>query len=530
MIEYFGWGEVWMRVKVSYVDRVGIVFDIAYVFINHQLNIVSMEVGVNVIFLETEPLVLERERILIDELSKITDIKRVEQIELMPHEEKAEQLKAVLDTVADGVVAVDSRGYITQYNPAAEKIMHISSDNVLGKKLTDIFPCCLSLIESMKNGTKSLNHEIFFEQTNSHYLVSSHPIMDHYKKIIGGVAVLKDIKDVRKMYQKLTQQPAFHFDEIIHTSEAMKKIITLAKSYAYSDSTVLIRGETGTGKELFARALHSASARAENIFVPINCAAIPDTLLESELFGYEDGAFTGATKGGKQGLFELANGGTLFLDEVGEISVHLQVKLLRVLQERKIRRIGSRREFPIDVRILAATNRELEVMIEEGTFREDLYYRLNVIPLFLPPLRERCEDVALLAKVFLQRFSLKLHKEADYISEKALQILTEYDWPGNIRELENVMERAVNIVHGNIISEEQLMLGRNVTPLRQALPAVSERTLEEMLAETEREILCRVLCQYHTSRKLGSVLGLSHTSVLKKLRKYGLSFEQFKAK
>ncbi len=530
MIEYFGWGEVWMRVKVSYVDRVGIVFDIAYVFINHQLNIVSMEVGVNVIFLETEPLVLERERILIDELSKIADIKRVEQIELMPHEEKSEQLKAVLDTVADGVVAVDSRGFITQYNPAAERIMHRSVENVIGKKLTDIFPCCLALVESMKNGTKSLNHEIFFEQTNSHYLVSSHPIMDHYKKIIGGVAVLKDIKDVRKMYQRLTQQPAFHFDEIIHTSEAMKKIITLAKSYAYSDSTVLIRGETGTGKELFARALHSASSRAENIFVPINCAAIPDTLLESELFGYEDGAFTGATKGGKQGLFELANGGTLFLDEVGEISVHLQVKLLRVLQERKIRRIGSQREFPIDVRILAATNRDLEVMIEQGTFREDLYYRLNVIPLFLPPLRERREDVALLANVFLQRFSLKLHKEADYISEKALQVLTGYDWPGNIRELENVMERAVNIVHGNIISEEQLFLGRNVTPLRQALPAVAERTLEEMLAETEREILCRVLCQYHTSRKLGSVLGLSHTSVLKKLRKYGLSFEQFKAK
>lgn len=519
-----------MRVKVSYVDRVGIVFDIAYVFINHQLNIVSMEVGVNVIFLETEPLVLERERILIDELSKIADIKQVEQIELMPHEEKAEQLKAVLDTVADGVVAIDSRGFITQYNPAAEKIMHRSAGNVIGKKLTDIFPCCLSLVESMKNGTKSLNQEIFFEQTNSHYLVSSHPIMDHYKKIIGGVAVLKDIKDVRKMYQKLTQQPAFHFDEIIHTSEAMKKIITVAKSYAYSDSTVLIRGETGTGKELFARALHSASPRTENIFVPINCAAIPDTLLESELFGYEDGAFTGATKGGKQGLFELANGGTLFLDEVGEISSHLQVKLLRVLQERKIRRIGSHREILIDVRILAATNRNLEAMIEEGTFREDLYYRLNVIPLFLPPLRERREDIALLAKAFLQRFSLKLHKEADSISDKALQVLTAYDWPGNIRELENVMERAVNIVHGNVISEQQLMLGRKMVQVRQVLPSVTEKTLEEMLAETEREILCRALGQYHTSRKLGSVLGLSHTGVLKKLRKYGLSFEQFKAK
>lgn len=517
-----------MRIKISYEDRVGIVFDIAYVFNHHRLNIVSMEVGVNVIFLETDPLSTEYERILTADLSEIEDVKGIALIERMPHEEKAEQLKAVLDNVADGVLAIDSHGYITQYNPAAERIMHTSFEKVVGKKLNDIFPCCLSLVESIKNGTKAMNREIFFEETNSHYLVNSHPIMDRYQKIIGGVAVLKDIKDVRKIYQKLTEQPTFQFDTILHTSKAMQKIISLAKSYAYGDSTVLIRGETGTGKELFARALHSASSRAENIFVPINCAAIPDTLLESELFGYEGGAFTGATKGGKQGLFELADSGTLFLDEIGEISSHLQVKLLRVLQERKIRRIGSRREFSVDVRILAATNRNLEAMIEEGTFREDLYYRLNVIPLFLPPLRERSEDIGLLAKAFLKRFAIKLHKDVRAMSDRALQILTEYKWPGNIRELENVMERAVNVVSGDVITEEHLMLGRHNAPARQVAASLPEKTLEEILDETEREILCRALCQYHTSRKLGNVLGLSHTSVLRKLRKYGLSFEQFK--
>ncbi|WP_019553557.1 sigma 54-interacting transcriptional regulator [Propionispira raffinosivorans] len=519
-----------MRIKVSYIDRVGIVFDIAYIFIHHQLNIISMEVGINVIFLETEPMSIELEQPLLRDIAQISDITAVAQIELMPHEEKAEQLKAVLDAVTDGVVAIDSHGCITQYNPAAEKIMHTSTVHVIGKPLTDIFPCCLSLVDSIQSGSKSINREIFFEQTNSHYLVSSHPIMDRYKKIIGGIAILKDIKDVRKMYQKLTEQPVFKFDEILHTSKIMQKVINLAKSYAYNDSTVLIRGETGTGKELFARALHSASSRSENIFVPINCAAIPDTLLESELFGYEDGAFTGATKGGKQGLFELANGGTLFLDEIGEVSAHLQVKLLRVLQERKIRRIGSRREFSIDVRLLAATNRNLEAMIEEGTFREDLYYRLNVIPLFLPPLRERKEDIIVLAQSFLQRFSSKLHKQADSINEQAFQVLTDYDWPGNIRELENVMERAVNVVETKIITPEHLMLGRHAANLEPILPAVPEKGLADILAEKEREILCRALCHYHTSRKLGTVLGLSHTSVLKKLQKYGLSFEQFKAK
>jgi transcriptional regulator of aroF, aroG, tyrA and aromatic amino acid transport len=259
------------------------------------------------------------------------------------------------------------------------------------------------------------------------------------------------------------------------------------------------------------------------MFVPLNCAAIPDALLESELFGYEDGAFTGAAKGGKHGLFEFANGGTIFLDEIGELSSHLQAKLLRVLQDGKVRRIGGKREIPVNVRILAATNRILEDMLMKETFREDLYYRLNVIPLFLPPLRERNEDIPLLARFFLQRFAAKLQKQVTIISETALRKLTAYHWPGNIRELENVVERAVNIVEGQVILAEHIILDQDIAQ-RTPGAVAGERPLDETLAEVERELLTKALTKHRTSRQLGAALGLSHTAVLKKLKKHGLRF------
>jgi len=514
-----------MRIKIPNIDRVGLVLDISQVLAARKINIISMEVELHTVYLETETLNEEIQAALLLDLRTIPGVIDILPITLMPHQEKSEQLKTVLDTANDGLIAIDCQGRVTQYNPAAEKIMHIPYDKVIGQFLLDVFPCCSSLLEAMSQGISYTNREVFAEA--SHYLVSARPMIAQSGQIIGAMAILKDIRDVRELFQKLTNQITFTFDEIIHTSKTMQQTIFLAKAYARGDSTVLIRGETGTGKELFARALHAASPRTDKIFVPVNCAAIPDTLLESELFGYEEGAFTGAVKGGKQGLFELANNGTLFLDEIGEISAHLQAKLLRVLQDHKVRRIGGSREIPINVRILAATNRNLEAMVADGTFREDLYYRLNVIPLFLPPLRERREDIPLLADFFLHRFAVKLQKPVENISETALQLLMNYGWPGNIRELENVLERAVNIVSGPIVLSEHIVLYNNA-PVCQQTTATTPRLLSEALNETEREILCLALRQHHTSRQLGQALGLSHTAVLKKLRKHGLSFEQIK--
>ncbi|CVK21837.1 sigma 54-interacting transcriptional regulator [Sporomusa sphaeroides] len=515
-----------MRIKIPNIDRVGLVFDIARVLAAQHINIISMEVDLEIVYLETAPLSEENILTLFDKLRTIPDILDIVPVDLMPHQEKAEQLAAVLAAANDGILAIDRHGRITQYNPAAAKIMHIPCAEALGRELLTVFPYCHSLMESMKKGLSYTNREMFVEETNSHYLVSSRPLLDQSGEITGAMAILKDIRDVRKLFQQLTEQPAMTFQEILHRSKSMRQVIALAKAYARGGSTVLIRGETGTGKELFARALHAASPRADNIFVPVNCAAIPDTLLESELFGYEEGAFTGAVKGGKQGLFELANSGTLFLDEIGETSSHLQAKLLRVLQDRKVRRIGSSREIAVDVRILAATNRNLEDMIAGGTFREDLYYRLNVIPLFLPPLRERREDIPLLVDFFLRRFSTKLHKQVDTVSETALQKLCAYTWPGNIRELENVIERAVNIVTGPTLLTDHIILQHSAPAAKVHLP-VLHHTLEEALEETERELLCRAMRQFHTSRQIGKMLGLSHTTVLKKLRKHGLSLNHF---
>jgi len=347
-------------------------------------------------------------------------------------------------------------------------------------------------------------------------------MFDHRGRIIGAVAILKDISDVRALVYTVTGQLPLTFDQILFESSSMQRVVTLAKTIARGDSTVLIRGETGTGKEIFARALHAASPRAEKTFVPINCSAIPDTLLESEFFGYEKGAFTGAIKRGKQGLFEFADGGSIFLDEIGELAPHLQVKLLRILQDGKVRRIGGTREVPVNVRILAATNRNLEDLLQKGWFREDLYYRLNVIPLFLPPLRARKEDIPLLAQVFLKRYAARLQKPEATIRETALRKLMEYHWPGNIRELENVIERAVNIMTGTVVLEEHIVLDQRAAPQVEATPSADTRSLEEIVAEAERAALAQAMERYPTSRKLGSALGLSHTTVLKKIRKYAL--------
>jgi transcriptional regulator of aroF, aroG, tyrA and aromatic amino acid transport len=352
--------------------------------------------------------------------------------------------------------------------------------------------------------------------------------------ILEAIRQIASITDVLPMddasAKNKTTNSTVIFDEILHASTSMQQAIAMAKRCAVTESTVLIRGETGTGKELFAKALHAGSPRAAKSFLALNCAALPENLLESELFGYEDGAFTGASRGGKAGLFELSNGGTLFLDEIGEISPHVQAKLLRVLQEHKIRRIGSKKEISLDVRIIAATNQDLEKMLHDGSFRADLYYRLNVVPLFLPPLRERREDISILVPAFLQQYAKRLNRDTLTISSEAMATLMQYDWPGNIRELENHIERAVNLVEGRSIQTEDIVMdSKKASPPMPTECAEGKKTLREILDETEKKILCQALCHYHTSRKLARALGISHTGVLQKLHKYGLDFASSQA-
>lgn len=264
------------------------------------------------------------------------------------------------------------------------------------------------------------------------------------------------------------------------------------------------------------------SPRREYPFVVVNCAAIPDTLLESELFGYADGTFTGAKRGGRPGLFEFAHKGTIFLDEIAEIPPHIQAKLLRVLQEGSVRRLGEMEEIRVDVRIIAATNRPLETMVSRGDFRADLFYRLNVIPIYLPPLREHKEDIPALVDHFIKKFNQKFNKSVQGITPEALKLIMDYSWPGNIRELENVMERAMNLCKDHIIKTKDIII--NSTPFL-FLHSEKYLLLKEIVEETEKEALLRALSQGGSARKAAKILGVSHTTVIKKMKKYGITLE-----
>ncbi|HLN60788.1 MAG TPA: sigma 54-interacting transcriptional regulator, partial [Symbiobacteriaceae bacterium] len=290
--------------------------------------------------------------------------------------------------------------------------------------------------------------------------------------------------------------------------------------------TVLLQGESGTGKELFARAIHDESSRGDGPFVPINCAALPETLLESELFGYEEGSFTGAKRGGKQGIFEFAQGGTVFLDEVGELPAHLQAKLLRALQEGRVRRVGGREEIPVDVRLIAATNRNLRAMVAERQFRDDLYYRLNVIPIVIPPLRERREDIAVLVAHLMEKWAARFHRPVPAIAEEALRRLREYPWPGNVRELENVVERALALAPEPLVGPEHLLLESPHAAMAAAVgsqPGGAQGSLKDRLAEVERQILAETLARTGSARRAAEALDVSHTTVLNKVHRLGLS-------
>lgn len=358
-------------------------------------------------------------------------------------------LLTTINLTNDAFLYIDSYGNITNFSPPARKFLEFN--NIKSKSVKGLLPDnILSELNNINYNQKNFNY--FLKKSNMNFLVTSIPININNK--FSGAVIRIDSQIENKTTP--TKKGLYTLDDIKGNSNIILTLKKRIKSIAKSNSTVLITGESGTGKELFAQAIHNESKHSSGPFVAVNCAGIPETLLESELFGYEEGAFTGARKGGKPGKFELANGGTLFLDEIGDMPLHLQAKLLRVLQERTVERIGSLSPIPLDVRIIAATNKNLEDEVENKKIREDLYYRLNVIPIQIPPLRERIEDIELLAMFFLNKFAQTLGKNISGFSPLALELLKSYPWPGNIRELENVIEYAVNVENENIIEPSSL--------------------------------------------------------------------------
>jgi len=518
------------RLWISFEDRVGFVFDISRVIFAWRLNIVSIEITrAGSLYVNIEKIDVRELVGLISELNAIPGVLEICRVPLMPSEEREKKLQAILDTVSEGILAVDAEGSITSINPVAEDIFRYTAAELLGKNIAEVLSKEIPILRCLKDG-KAYNHlEISINTPRGHlnFLSTARPLKDDGENIIGAVDCIKDMSEVKQFVYSMTKPAMTTFDEILGVSLALLEALDLSKKVALGNSTVLIRGESGTGKELFARAIHMASNRRNKPFVPVNCAALPDNLLESELFGYVEGAFTGAHKRGKLGLFEFANNGTIFLDEIGEMSTHLQAKLLRVLQEGQVRRIGDRAENAVNVRVIAATNRNLEDMIKNGDFRNDLYYRLNVVPIHIPPLRRRKEDIPILTTYLIQKFNRRLGKNIKKISSAAMDKLHKYNWPGNVRELENILERAMVLVQDMEIKPEQIILDRNYASETgndetENNPLSHYGALNAAVDDFEKHYIEQALIKYGSIRNTAKVLGVSHTTIMNKIKRYGL--------
>jgi transcriptional regulator with PAS, ATPase and Fis domain len=437
-------------------------------------------------------------------------------------------VNTIINTFSFGILALDIEGKIQRANLSSGRLLKADSKELIGKSISGFIPDYKTILKVVRAKTFIRDEEVEFKVAGKkeRFIINSHPLYDSEQKLIGILLSFREFKRIMNLVHKYSGMTArYTFKDIIHKSQQMQRIIQYAKIVAASPSTILINGDSGTGKEVIAQSIHNGSKRSEHAFVAINCGAIPENLIESELFGYEDGAFTGAKKGGHPGKFELANGGTIFLDEIGEMPMDMQVKLLRTLQEGEVTRVGGEKTIPVDVRIIAATNRNLRELVDEGKFRLDLYYRLSVIPIELPPLKERREDIPSLLKFFLNRKSIKLNRDIPVINHKLYNDIMEHDWPGNIRELENFVEKIVNF-DGNVELEPDRYMQKGAEPVQipQYGVPVSEDQEILTLKELEKRAIKQAIDQLGNNlSKVAKSLGISRNTLYEKLRRYGIS-------
>jgi sigma-54 dependent transcriptional regulator, acetoin dehydrogenase operon transcriptional activator AcoR len=447
----------------------------------------------------------------------------------------ARQKAATLEAITDGVVALDSNGHVASINAVAARILGVGTEQATRMGISEL-PDLGFLKATLEQG------EDFDSRVTrvgaGEYLVNARAVRGDAGKVASVVATFTEMKRATSIAQKIVGTPArYSLGDIIGTSQAIRKRLQLAEAAARSDSSVLITGESGTGKEVLAQAIHNASARASGPFVGINCAAIPRELLESELFGYEGGAFTGAKRGGHPGKFELAEGGTILLDEIGDMPLEMQAKLLRVLQERRVQRIGGTRDIKLDARVIATTNRDLTEDVQRGRFRQDLFFRLKVIHIPLPALRERAQDIPLLVEHYLQLFAVRLGKKVGGVSAEVMEAFLSYSWPGNIRELENVLEGEVNLCppSNELLDQIPEALGRSGIGRRLGVvgaamagggAVVSGVT---SLENAERELLLAALEEHNGSvPDVARALGVSRGTVYNKMKKFAINPDEFR--
>jgi len=456
---------------------------------------------------------------------------------LMGIVEEKRKFDTILNAVQEGVQLADRNGIIRYVNPAFTTITGIPASERIGRSVFEVSPDG-ALAKALKTGKDVFGLRNKAVGSKAEVLSNASPIFVN-GEMVGSVVVFQDITKINRLIKELDERnrlirqltnrleqfqgSEFTFDDIIGESAAIKEALRIARKVAATDATVLIQGESGTGKELFAHAIHNASPRRSGPFIKVNCAAIPENLIESELMGHEQGAFTGASRT-KVGKFELADGGTILLDEIGELGMAVQAKLLRLLQFREFERVGGTKPITVDVRIIAATNRDLRADVAAGRFREDLFYRLNVVALNVPRLRERIEDIPLLVERFIEQLNRRLGRSVRGVAPYGMRLLTSYHWPGNVRELANVLERAVLLSEEDVLSAASLQA---CLPHGDNAPARENREAVLNLACLERDALQRAIRQYGKStegkRMAAKALGISLATLYNKMRLYGIS-------
>ncbi len=484
--------------------------------------------------------------ILFSKTKNIGIIRKINKLQLLYNE-----ANTIIETSYDGITITDGQGIVIRVNKSHERITGSKPQEYLGKHVLELEEKGILMNSATAKVLKEKKPITVRQQVmnGNQIIVTGSPVFDSEGNIVRVVSNLRDVTELESLQEKLAEtekirnkyqieldhlrKQHLHYDKLVAESSAMKEVINTAKNIAEKDVTVLILGETGVGKEVIAKFIHQYSHRSDGPYIKVNCGAVHASLIESELFGYEDGAFTGGKKGGKHGLFEAAQGGTLFLDEIGEFPMDLQVKLLRVLQEKEIIRVGGNTQIPLDVRFLCATNRNLQEMVNDGSFREDLYYRLYVLPVYISPLRNRKDDILPLIHFFLKKFNQK-YNCSKRLSAEARKTLLNYPWPGNIRELENMVERIVISYSSEVITNQHIsalyvkphqgydVLGKPSVNVDEIIP------LSRAIEETEKQLISQALMKYGNMGKAAKVLGVDRTTVLRKIKKYNLVYPSYK--
>ena len=449
-----------------------------------------------------------------------------------PHAaDPAKFTQVILDSVADGVFTVDSEWRITSFNRAAERITGVPRAEAIGKSCWDVFRASIcetqcALRRTLETEQQVVNQAVFIIDAKGRRVpisVSTAVLRDPAGHVLGGVESFRDLTEVEQLRRRLDERVAC--EDMVGRSEPMRRLFGLVPVVAASDSTVLIEGDSGTGKELVARAIHAQSARRRRPLVAVNCGALPDTLLESELFGYKAGAFTDARRD-KPGRFALAEGGTLFLDEIGDVSPAMQARLLRVLQDRTYEPLGAIRAVKCDVRVIAATNRDLQGLIREGKFRLDLFYRLNVVRIRLPSLRERREDIPLLVDHLVARYNALRHRAIEGVSAAAMARLMAHEYPGNVRELENAIEHAFVLCPGSVIEVEHLPPALSGATEACAACGATRASVRQF----EAGVLAEVLLRHRGNRAAAArELGINASTLFRKIKALGIRSPRYRA-